>query len=206
MSKFIKYEFETTMREFCKYLAKQNIETIEPMSIVTDDSGSTIFYDENIQGATLELLFGSKNPPFEDGNLKTLPTTPSSLEKELWETLGPRNKLVEKNVGTYWRFVFNPETRILISLSRGGEIYHRTTGIPQFVTIEEDPELVFFCPKTKWEAHIIVLSHISRVEQTQIRPYTISVYGTQYYNLQLNGEITSENTNSISWYLHGSRD
>lgn len=206
MSKSVKYGFKTTMREFCKYLAKQGIENIEPVSIITDDTGSTIFYDEILESPDLKMLYGAAKPPFEDDGLKILPSTPTSLEKELWEILGPHNKLVEKNVGVYWRFTFDPETHILIKLARGEEIYHRTLGITQFMTTENDPDLVFFCPTSKWEAHVVVLSRASRIEQTRYQRYTIMVHGTEYYDLQLNGEVTSENTNSISWYLHNPKD
>lgn len=200
MSKSVKYGFKTTMREFCKYLAKQGIENIEPVSIFTDDTGSTIFYDEILESPDLKMLYGAIKPPFEDDSLKILPSTPTSLEKELWEILGPHNKLVEKLVGAYWRFTFDPETHILISLARGEEIYYRTTSIRQFMCTEEDPGLVFFRPTSRWEAKIVELTHFVRLEE-KYRRYEFLIRGHEYYDLNINGAITSENSDDIGWYV-----
>lgn len=188
--KSIHYPFKTSMREFCKYLDKRGIETIEPISILVEEKGeikTTIFYNEISQDENLKNLYGAETPPFIDcASYISYPDKATELEQDLW--IFKDKMLIEEGVGSYWKINFDLDTRAIKNITCHKEIYHRTQNklFPY--------SIVLVCPKNNWEADFIVLDGISESKSTR---YTHLVSGTIYHNLDMKSDITEENSSKI---------
>jgi len=194
--KSIRYPFKTSMREFCKYLDKRGIETIEPISILVEENEkeekgegrTTIFYNEISQDENLKNLYGAETPPFLNrASYISYPDKATELEQNLW--IFKDKMLIEEGVGVYWKFNFDLDTRAIKNITCHNEIYHRTQNklFPY--------SIVLVCPKNNWEANFIVLE--DGISESKSTRYTHLVSGTIYHNLDMKSDITEENSSKI---------
>ena len=153
----VKYPFTITLREFCKFLEKHNID-IEPLSI-TSEKETLIVYRGNVSEKLQTLV-----EPYFYNNYKKVPEAPTDLDIFLWEIVKDK-KLIEKYVGVEWKFVFLD--KILTKLISGKDtVFYRSTAteIGAFPDDDFRPCLRFFCPKNAWEFDAIYLNTVKGKE------------------------------------------
>jgi len=197
--KSIKYPFKTTMREFCKFLEKREID-VDPISITDDETGSTIVYKNVSVDEKLKNLFGAYNTPIDKNRLYNYPKEPTKFDILLYNRIGSRT-LVEKNIGRYWNFIFNDD-KILIKLVAGvSTIFYRTTSNEVGGELEDDESLnlKFFCPKNRWEFDAIFIGYI--FDECK-RSDNVILCASHFYDLEAGEEIPYHNNgDTIAWKL-----
>ena len=193
----IVYPFVITMREFCKFLDKRGIK-VDPISIANDETSTAIVYKYK---PTQEHLKSLLVPQKALSSLASKPSEPTNLDILLWERTNGRI-LIEKDVGSYWRFIF--ENQILVKIIEGtNQVFHRTTsrdvgGFPDDV---DWPILRFYKPNSVWEFDSIFLGYVFGDGE---RPDRVVVSGSYYTDQDVGEEDLScigSNTHKIAWKL-----
>lgn len=199
--KSVKYPFKTTMREFCKFLEKREID-VDPISITDDETGSTIVYKSVSIDEKLKNLFGAHNTPIDKNRLYSIPKEPTKFDILLYDRIGSQT-LVEKNFGRCWNFVFNDD-KVLTKLIAGvSTIFHRTMSTEIGGGFEDDESLnlnlKFFCPKNGWEFDAIFIGYIFDEGK---RSDNVILSAVHFYDLEAGEEISHHNNgDTIAWKL-----